>query len=193
MKKTLLLAGVACALMTTQAQAANWFSNKADHMSQNAKVYVGADYAFDDFDFKGSLHDAKKSYHSGLVNFGTRVDNVGGEVFGQWSFGRTKDTVEGKIKTRVNAYGLDMYGYLPLGCEGKYELLGTFGVADYYYKGFNGDVNDTNNHIGWRIGGGAMYNITQQVSARIVGRYAYIGASDLNHAAEVTAGLRYSF
>lgn len=189
MKKTLLLAGVACVLMSTQANAANWFSSQMEH----TKTYVGVDYAFDDFDFKGNLHDAKKSYNSGLVNFGMRMTNMGAEVFGQWSFGRTKDTAAGKVKTHVNAYGMDLYGYLPLGCEGKYELLGTLGVADYYYKGFKGAENDTNNHVGWRVGGGAMYNFNQSISARIVGRYAYIGASDLNHAAEVTAGMRYSF
>ena len=193
MKKTLLLAGVACTLLVSQANAANWATNYVDNMTKDAKIYVGADYAFDDFDFKGSLDGAKTSYNSAALNIGAKMGMVGVEFFGQWSFGRTKDTDDGKIKTRVNAYGMDLYGYMPLGCEGKYELLGSVGVADYYYKGLTEDSNDTNNHIGWRVGGGAMYNITDHVSARVMGRYAYIGASELNHAAEVTAGLRYNF
>jgi len=193
MKKTLLLAGVACVLMTTQAQAANWFTTQADHMARTSKIYVGADYAFDSVDFKGNLREAKQDYNSGIFNIGSRMGNYGVEFFGQWSFGRSKDTPEGKLKTKINAYGMDMYGYLPLGCEGKYDVLATIGVADYYYKGFRGENNDSNNRLGWRIGGGAMYNMTEHVSARIVGRYAYIGASDLNHVAEVTAGLRYNF
>ena len=189
MKKTLLLAGVACALMTTQANAANWYNT----MTKNTKIYVGADYAFDSVDFKGALREAKEDYNSGIFNIGARMDYVGVEFFGQWGWGDSKDTPDGKLKTNLNVYGMDMYGYMPLGCEGKYDIIGTIGIADYYYKGFMGDQNDTNNHVGWRIGGGAMYNMTDHISARIVGRYAYIGASDLNHVAEVTAGMRYNF
>ena len=189
MKKTLLLAGVACVMMTAQAQAGNWYNN----MVHNTKIYVGADYAFDSVDFKGALNEAKEDYNSGIFNIGSRMDNFGVEFFGQWSLGRSKDTAEGKLKTKINAYGMDMYGYLPLGCEGKYDVLATIGVADYYYKGFRGEANDSNNRIGWRVGGGAMYNYNEHVSARVIGRYAYIGDSNLNHVAEVTAGLRYHF
>ena len=187
MKKTLLLAGVACVLLSSNAFA-GW-----QDMAKNSKLYVGADYAFDSFDFKGGLDEAKKSHNSAIVNVGTRMDRIGAEIFGQWSGKRTKDLTDGKLKTKVNAYGLDFYGYQPLGCEGKYDLLATVGVADYYYKGESNGDSKSNNRIGWRIGGGAMYNMTDHVSARVVGRYAYVGAKDLNHAAEVTAGLRYSF
>lgn len=187
MKKTLLLAGVACVLLSSNANA-GWQS-----MAKDANLYVGADYVYDSYDFKGNLDEAKSSHNSGNFNIGTRVKNAGAEIFGQWSGKRTKDLAEGKLKTRVDAYGLDFYGYQPLGCEGKYDLLATVGVADYHYTGkANGD-KISKNRIGWRVGGGAMYNMTDHVSARIVGRYAYIGAKDLNHAAEVTAGLRYSF
>lgn len=189
MKKTLLLAGVACVMMTAQAQAGDWYNN----MMHNTKIYVGADYAFDSVDFKGSLNEAKEDYNSGIFNVGARMGYMGVELFGQWAFGDSKDTPDGKLKTNINAYGMDLYGYLPLGCEGKYDIIGTLGVADYYYKGFLEEKNDTNNHIGWRVGGGAMYNFNEHVSARLIGRYAYIGASDLNHVAEVTAGMRYNF
>ena len=162
-------------------------------LERGSNIYVGADYAFTSYDFKGGLDEAKKSYHSGMINVGTRIDRFGAEIFGQWSGKRTKDLTDGKLKTKVNAYGLDLYGYQPLGCEGKYDLLATIGVADYYFKGEKDGGSDSNNRIGWRIGGGAMYNMTDHISARVVGRYAYIGAKELNHAAEVTAGLRYSF
>ena len=187
MKKSLLLAGVACVLVSTSASAA-WTD-----MMKSPKMFVGVDYAYDSFDFKGNLDEAESSYNSAIVNVGARMDRIGVELFGQWSGKRTKDMADGKLKTKVNAYGLDLYGYQPLGCEGKYDLLATIGVADYYYKGEANGGSDSNNRIGWRIGGGAMYNMTDHISARVVGRYAYIGAKDLNHAAEVTAGLRYSF
>ena len=64
MKKTLLLAGVACVMMTAQAQAGNWYNN----MVHNTKIYVGADYAFDSVDFKGALNEAKEDYNSGIFN-----------------------------------------------------------------------------------------------------------------------------
>lgn len=187
MKKTLLLAGVACVLLSSNAFA-GW-----QDMAKNSKLYVGADYAFDSFDFKGGLDNAKNSYNSGIFNVGTRMDRIGAEIFGQWSGSRSKKMEDTKLKTKVNAYGLDFYGYQPIGCEGKFDLLATVGVADYYYKGEANDTSKSNNRIGWRAGAGAMYNMTDNISARVVGRYAYIGAKDLNHAAEVTAGLRYSF
>ena len=187
MKKTLLLAGVACVLCSTNALA-GWRDAVKD-----AKYYIGADYAFTSYDFSGSLGEAKKSYNSGVFNMGTRMDKVGVEMFGQWSGKRTKDLAAGeKLKTRVDAYGIDLYGYQPLGCEGKYDLLATIGAANYYFKG-DGEGRKSANRIGYRIGGGAMYNFNDRISARVVGRYSYIGAKSLNHAAEVTAGLRYTF
>jgi opacity protein-like surface antigen len=195
MKKTLLLAGVACILAATNASAEmSDYTNNWGSLLKDGKVYVGADYAFDDFDFKGIAKDAKKSYNSGIFNVGAKLDRIGAELFGQWTGNRTKDLGDdGKIKTRVNAYGLDLYGYQPLGCEGKYDIFATLGMADYYYKIDAKEDGKSANRIGWRIGGGAMYNITKNISARVVGRYAYIGANSLNHAAEVTAGMRYSF
>lgn len=188
MKKTLLLAGVACVLCSTNALA-GW-----NDMVKATKVYIGADYALDSYDFKGSLDDAKKTYHSGVVNMGARMDRIGVEVFGQWSAKRTKEVAaDEKLKTKVNAYGVDLYGYQPLGCEGKYDLLASIGVADYYFKGESNDTSHSANRIGYRIGAGAMYNFNDHISARIMGRYAYIGASSLNHVAEMTAGLRYNF
>ena len=188
MKKTLLLAGVACVLCSTNALA-GW-----NDMVKATKVYVGADYALDSYDFKGNLDEAKKTYNSGIFNMGVRMDRIGVEVFGQWAGKRTKDLAEGeKLKTKVNAYGVDLYGYQPLGCEGKYDLMASIGVADYYYKGETKDTSHSANRIGYRIGAGAMYNFNEHLSARIMGRYAYIGASSLNHVAEMTAGLRYNF
>ena len=187
MKKALLLAGVACVLCSTSALA-GW-----QDMAKDPKLYVGMDYAFDSYDFGGGMGDAKTSYNSGVFNVGARMDRIGVEVFGQWSGKRTKNLPDDKLKTRVNAYGVDLYGYQPLGCEGKYDLLATVGVADYYFKGEGTADAKSANRIGYRVGAGAMYNMTDHISARVVGRYAYIGAKDLSHAAEVTAGLRYSF
>ena len=187
-KKSLLLAAAACVLYSTSSMA-GWHE-----FAKNNRMYVGADYAYDNYNFGGVFKEAKKSYNSGMFNVGARMGKVGLEAFSQMSGKRTKDLDNGKLKTRVDVYGLDMYGYQPLGCEGKYDLLATIGVADYYYKGkFTAGKSDSKNRIGYRIGGGMMYNMTDHISARVVGRYAYLGAKSLNHAAEVTPGLRYSF
>ena len=118
MKKTLLLAGAAaCVLISANASAA-W-----KDFAKNYDFYVGADYVFDSYDFKSKFDSAKKGYNSGMFNVGARMDRVGAELFGQWSGKRTKDTDSGKLKTRVDAYGLDLYGYQPMGCEGKFDSM----------------------------------------------------------------------
>ena len=187
-KKSLLLAGIACVLYSTSSFA-GWHE-----LYQSTKYYVGADYVYDNYDFGGEFTDARKTYNSGMFNVGARMDRIGLEAFSQMSGNRTKDLgAAGKLKTKVDAYGLDMYVYQPIGCEGMFDIMATAGIADYYYKGEVDDTSDSKNRLGYRIGGGMMYNMTDHISARVIGRYAYIGGKTLDHAAEVTTGLRYSF
>ena len=133
MKKSLLLAGVACVLIATNASA-GW-KDTIHNAVKDSKYYVGADYSYINADFGGSFEEAKDSYNSGILNVGVRMDKFGVELFNQMSGKRTKDLADGDLKTKVNAYGMDLYGYQPLGCEGKYDLLATVGIANYYYKG----------------------------------------------------------
>ena len=115
-------------------------------------------------------------------------------MFGQLSGKRTQDLPGGdKLKTRVYGYGLDIYGYQPLGCEGKYDLLASVGLANYNYKGESDTEDKGANRIGYRFGLGAMYNFNDNISARLMARYTYIGADSLHHATELTAGMRYNF
>ena len=187
-KKSLLLAGVACVLYSTSSFA-GWHEFAKDN-----QMYIGADYVYDDYDFGGEFNEARKTYNSGMFNIGARMNRIGLEAFSQMSGNRTKDLgAAGKLKTKVDAYGLDMYAYQPLGCQGMFDLMATIGIADYYYKGEINDTSDSKNRIGYRIGGGMMYNMTDHISARVIGRYAYIGGKTLDHAAEVTTGLRYNF
>ncbi len=187
MKKSILLAGVACVLIATNASAG------MREMIDHTKYYVGADYAFSKFDYKGDLDRAKDSYSSGILNVGARMDRIGIELFGQMTGSRTQDLEDSKLKTKVYAYGMDVYGYQPLGCEGKYDLLASIGLANYHYKGESAENDKSANRIGYRFGLGAMYNFNDNISARLMARYAYIGADTMNHAAELTAGMRYNF
>ncbi len=187
MKKTLLLASVAC-LISASANA---------QMLKDFKPYIGADYAYDKADLKGRASASKDNFNSGIINAGIELmDYVSLEAFYQQSGNRKTHLSEaegGDMKYKFNAYGLDLYGYLPLGCEQKFSLLATAGAAVYDTKLKHAGEKITKSRVGYRVGGGAQYDLTDHISARVVGRYSYIGTRDLNHLAEVTAGLRYTF
>ena len=71
--------------------------------------------------------------------------------------------------------------------------LAYIGLGDYNVKtSYKGHSNDTNK-IGYRFGLGAQYNMTDNVSARIMGRYNYVGTKYLDDMWEAVAGIRYTF
>ncbi len=187
MKKTLLLASVAC-LISASANA---------KMLRDFKPYVGADYAYTNLDLKGAAKHAKENFNSAKINAGIEMTEYASlEAFYQFGGSRKahlKDSQGGGTKKfKFNAYGLDAYGYLPLGCAQKFSLVGTVGAAVYDTTLKYGD-KVTKSKVGYRVGGGAQYKLTDNLAARVIGRYGYIGSRDLNHIAEVTAGLKYSF
>lgn len=190
MKKALLLASAAL-LISTSAKA-EW-----NDFYRDVKPYIGADYAYDNLDLKSEAKHAKENFNSAVVNAGMQVTEYADlEAFYQFGGNRKahlrEDQGGGTKKFRFDAYGLDLYGYLPLGCEQKFKLLATAGAAVYDTElKYNDKISKS--RVGYRVGGGAMYKFTDHIAARVVGRYGYIGTRDLNHLAEVTAGLRYSF
>ena len=64
MKKTLLLAGVAC-LFSVSANAMD--------LSREFRPYIGLDYVYSHADYKDMVREPKKSYNSGAVNVGTWI------------------------------------------------------------------------------------------------------------------------
>ncbi len=186
MKKTLLLASVAC-LISVSANAQQSFRDEF-------KPYVGVDYVYDRLDLKNQAKFLKKNYNSAMINAGVEMTEYASlEAFYQLSGTRKSNLDNGrKKKFKFDAYGLDLYSYLPMGCTQKFSLLATAGAAVYGTE-LKYDGKDTKSRVGYRVGGGAQYKFTDNISARVVGRYGYIGTRDLNHVAEVTAGLRYAF
>ena len=182
MKKTLLLAGVAC-LMSFNAHAQTY----------DVKPYVGLDYAYDRADFKKDAKDLKKGFNSGIINAGVRMEDIGIEGFFQVSGENKNHRTDNTVKTKFNAYGLDMYGYLPLGCEKKFELLGSLGagIYDIHMKDNSSKHNTT--RVGYRAGIGAQYDFNDNISARLMYRYTQLGMKEVKNLNEVVAGLRYSF
>lgn len=186
MKKTLLLAGVAC-LISFSANAREF------------NPYIGLDYAYTKADLKKDLKPVDDGYNSGIINAGVRMGQYAGlEAFFQQSGERkTHVAADQSIKSKFNAYGLDLYGYLPIpACSDKFDLLASIGAANYdfqaKYKGIARGKYDKQ-RVGYRAGIGAQYNLTENWAARVMGRYTYLGARDINHLSEVTAGVRYTF
>ncbi len=185
MKKTLVLAGVAC-LFSVSANAMDW--------EREFRPYIGLDYVYSHADYKDLVREPKKSYNSGAVNVGTWITHYASlEAFFQQS-AETKsfDKTEYRVKTEFYAYGLDAYGYLPIGCNGL-NLLGSLGMANYNMKAKYKTGNIDKQRLGYRAGIGAQYDFNENFSARVVGRYSYIGAKHLDNLMEVTAGIRYTF
>ena len=188
-RKTILLAGAAALLSgTVQAMEIN--------------PYMGLDYVYSHADYK-SDHAAwdkalKKDYDSGAVNLGMRPSEYFSlEGFFQQSAKSKGALVEvtggsGRLKSEFYAYGLEAYRYMPMGCDG-FSLLGTVGLANYNFKIKDNNGSEDKNHMGYRVGIGAQYDMNENWAMRLVGRYSYIDSKVLDNLQEVTAGIRYTF
>ena len=172
MKKTLLLAGVACLF--------SFGANAADYSLSELRPYVGLDYVYTDANIKKETR-IKTDYNSGAINAGIRFyDYLGLEAFFQQSGERKsmKGTLD-QTKSEFYAYGLDLYGYMPIGCDG-FNLVGHQG-------------SDDKQRLGYRAGAGIQYDFNDNISARVMYRYTQLGMKEVKNLNEVTAGLRYSF
>ncbi|MBR6409446.1 MAG: porin family protein [Alphaproteobacteria bacterium] len=188
MKKTLLLAGVAC-LVSLNANAGYW-----SDIYNEMKPYIGADYIYSYAKFGGPAKHMKDSYHSGSVNLGARMYGYWGlEAFYQQA-GKRERHIEGKKHSaEFLAYGADMYGYAPVGCS-QFNLLGSLGLANYRFDFKYPDVaSKKQNRMGYRAGIGMQYDFNEHFAMRVMGRYTYLGMNRVNNLKEVTAGLRYMF
>lgn len=174
MKKYLLLAGVA-GLFASNAHAFD------------VTPYVGVDYNYSLVDHDSSMDGVMPGQsHSGDVVLGTKLGQYAGiEAF----YDLSKKEHKRADRTQIQAYGADLVGYLPLGCYGEWELLGTAG-AGWYDAKYNKD-----NDAGWgyRLGAGVQYNISDEWAVRTMYRHVWVDKSVLNCMNEFSLGVRYSF
>ena len=73
MKKTLLLAGVACLISATASNAMDY---------RDIKPIIGLDYAYSDADFKKSSKGLNNDFNSGVVEKVIKVTQTNGETNG---------------------------------------------------------------------------------------------------------------
>ncbi|MBQ8465406.1 MAG: porin family protein [Alphaproteobacteria bacterium] len=178
---------IATLLVAVSAFAMN--ANAADF-----RPYVGVDYNYDN----GNGND----FNSGTVNVGTQFnDYFGTEVFYQKSDSDVKTYGELRQQTRsFDAYGIDFNGYLPMGCEQEFALIGSLGVGEYTFNtGYNvaANLNNRDHGIGYRFGLGGLYNVTNNVALKAMARYVKFNKladeTEETDMMEYTAGVRYNF
>lgn len=179
-KNIALLAAVSAIALATSANALEF------------KPYVGAQYNLTSNSVKG-LH-TNVDMHSYSVFAGTDYNRFfGTEVFYQNSNKWHKVVNGGKLKADFAAYGLDAYGYLPLGCDRVFSLLGTAGIANYDYDIDDG-VKGSDNGLGYRLGAGMQYNVTNNIAVRGLARYVWTDKLDgFDHLMEYSLGVKYNF
>lgn len=150
--------------------------------------YIGLDYSYLDANAKS----ASPYYNSGSFNLGTKYnDYFGTELFYQQS----ADYKKHGSKSSYRAYGLDINAYLPLGCYNTVELFATAGAGEYVFKFHpQGTKSHNESAVGYRWGGGLIYNISENISVRAAVRYINLDLiSDYDHMAEYSLGIRYYF
>lgn len=174
MKKTLLLAGVA-SLFAYNANAVEF------------TPYAGVDYNYSLVDHDSSMNGVMSGHaNSGTVVLGSKVTPYAGvEAFYEIS----KKEHKTDNRSQIQAYGADIMGYLPFGCYGEYQLIGTTGLGWYDAK----HNKDNDRGWGYRLGAGLQYNLTDNWAVRGMYRHVWVDKSVLNSMNEFSVGVRYMF
>ena len=209
-------------LCTAACMAAFTFPAQAQEM--NFKPYVGFDlqrsvYNYNDnYDIGGGLAlNGNTILENSLNGLNIHVGNRFHKNFGaELGYFRTKEegkstangatvgpgtvaTADFSTDVKVQGITLDGLGYLPLDEDEKFELIGTAGLSwskaevTATVPGVgSGDVDES--EIGFRIGGGAQVNFTDNINMRGLVRYQtadFDGVVD--NAWTYGFGLNYSF
>lgn len=191
MNKTLLLAGAAC-LFSMNAMASDF--NYCD-----MRATVGMDYTYSNADIEkvDGINAFKNSLNSGAINAGIKFNRyMGIEAFYQQSENGTKTVLNDiKTKSKFDAYGADVIGYMPV--HDKIDLLGSVGLAQYETNATIMDYSEvakaSEDGLGVRFGLGAQYNVTENWGLRAMARYNWLDLDNVNHITELSAGVRYTF
>lgn len=184
MKKSLLLT-------TAIVCFAAFNANAMDTM--HLRPYVGAEYVYSYAKQGSYAQKAKDNYHSGKFDLGMEwMKNIDAEFSYQMSGElKSNSTRDKKMKSSFQAYALDAYGKYPIMCS-PLSAVGTVGGAIYHLE-YKGLPKKSTSKMGYRAGLGMQYDFTDNLSARVIGRYSYVGTNYLNNLMEVNAGVLYRF
>jgi len=146
------------------------------------KPYVGAQYNFTSV----NAEESDAEMNSGSIIIGTEYNKYfSTEVFYQLS---DEDDVDGE-KVDFTAYGLDAYASLPLGCDRVWSVFATAGIANYDFE-----AEDDDNGLGYRLGAGVQYDVTNNIAIRALGRYIWADKLDgIDDMTEFSLGMKYTF
>ncbi len=151
--------------------------------------YVAADYTYTDMQNTAEVNGGK-------IALGTEYNKYfGTEVFYQRTGSDRVHSDGATDEYSLQSYGLDAYGYLPLGCDQTFALVGTAGFAfeDVKYK-YEDHNRKTEHGVGYRLGAGAEYAINSNVSVRALYRYTFTDQlGGLDHINEYSLGVKYAF
>lgn len=165
--------------------------------NMNMTPYVGLDYVHTRAAVKTSY---RPYFNAASVNVGANYgDWFGTELFYMYSNQHKKKGIEsavGRTKADIQGYGLDLYGYLPFGCEKRFNLIATMGIGEYRVDTKTVTVDGVRRDHGWgyRFGGGASYKFTSNFGVRALYRFVeYDKIQGYDHANEYSVGVRYEF
>lgn len=222
MKKTLLLAGIAGLLsFNANAQDCNCqqnskplFQSQSRYQTQQPQYYnqqsqtsdwrirpvLGADFVYSALNFSddsGIIKEfAEDEYKAFSVSLGAKFNPYFGiEGFYQHSEEGESNKLnytEGKLKTSYIAYGVDLIGYLPTDVQ-NVTVLGSLGLGQYEFEGKYETISEKKDKIGIRLGAGLQTSINDNVSFRLMGRYAPIDSDYVDNMIDLTAGFRFYF
>jgi opacity protein-like surface antigen len=158
----------------------------------------------DNYDLGGVSVDLNQGLNDSLdglnIHVGNRFTKYFGAELGYFKTKSEKDTsVIGTTKVSAQGVTLDGLGYIPLGEDERVDLIGTAGVTWIKAKvsldvpGL-GSASDNDDEFGFRVGAGAQFNFTKQISARGLVRYQSADFDDYaDEAITYTVGLNYAF
>lgn len=171
------------------------------------KPVVGLDYVYSKLntnkvttDKDGKQDIFKKNFNAFAFSAGAKIDShFGLEAFYQQSEQKSKITkVEKgsyKVRLKYKVFGLDALGYMPIAPLPQLDLVGSLGTGYYRFEGkdmFFGEKK-TKHKLGFRAGLGVQYNVTENVSARVMARYNYNNTDFVDSFVDLTAGFRFYF
>lgn len=187
MKKHLAAAALTTALIAGPAMADSPYFNP----------YAGIDYQFASVDFDAPLDD--DGFHGANIHIGNRFTRNFGLELGYFRMREESQNLgAATAKAKYHGATLDALGYLPLGEQKSFELIGTAGAsyirAEAEVAAGPVTVKDDSSEAGYRLGAGAQYHVTDDVNLRGIARYQsadFDGTA--NGAWTYTFGVNYGF